>query len=50
VKLMAQVYYHGGYKIAVSESGSFMLQAKFAIQKILKNLHIVQSLCSLQSE
>jgi hypothetical protein len=50
VKLVAQVYYHNGYKIAVSKSGSFMLHAKFAIQKISKNLHVVQSLYSLQSD
>jgi hypothetical protein len=47
VKLMAQVYYHDGrYKIAVSESGSSMLHAKFVIQKISKNL-ILCCLCAV---
>jgi hypothetical protein len=52
VKLMAEVYYHDSYKIAVS-FGSSMLHAtelRQLMQKILKKLHIVHSLCSLQSE
>jgi hypothetical protein len=52
VKLMAQVYYHDGYKIAVS-SRSSMLQAKLLNCGNTKDLeeitHCAVSMCSLQS-